>query len=98
MMSDAISRIAVLETLCQNADITGYAYKRFADEIKELPALDVAPVVHARWAHFGRRRMDSLVEIGCSHCGFVVAVVPLHEYSYEFCPRCGAKMDGEADV
>lgn len=48
---------------------------------------------HARWAHLGRRAMDSLVELGCSHCRGVIAVVPVHEYIYEFCPRCGAKMD-----
>lgn len=52
--------------------------------VREVPAAEVAPVVHAEWVidEFGR---------SCSAC---------HEYiaddarTSEYCPSCGAKMDG----
>lgn len=62
-----------------------------ASEIAEIPAADVAPVVHARWVSVAGKR-DRI----CSRC--------LHNEPYknadddaevfEFCPHCGAKMDG----
>ncbi len=64
-------------------------YKERPDEcpLEELPAADVAPVVHARWedAHKG------LSSCKCSICGAVF----VDETSY--CPNCGAKMDLEGD-
>lgn len=56
-----------------------------------IPAADVAPVVHGRWISVAGKR-DRI----CSRC--------LHNEPYknaddnaevfEFCPHCGAKMDG----
>lgn len=58
-------------------------------DIKAIPAADVAPVVHGRWAHLGGD------EWGCSACGFVITTEgswdkPIKKY----CEDCGAKMDG----
>ena len=60
-------------------------------DIKGMKAADVAPVVHGRWASVAGKR-DRI----CSRC--------LHNEPYknaddnaevfEFCPHCGAKMDG----
>lgn len=64
------------------------------DIIGDAPAADVAPVVHAQWVSVARKR-DRI----CSRC--------LHNEPYknadddaevfEFCPHCGAKMDGGAE-
>ena len=54
--------------------------------IDELPAADVAPVVHGRWlknTRFKEKRRK------CSECGFH------SEFEFNYCPNCGAKMDGE---
>ena len=55
-------------------------------EIKEIPAADVAPVVHGRW------------ECGCqcSVCGDRHGPYnSRHRPYYNYCPNCGAKMDEE---
>ena len=45
-MSDYIERKAVKELI--NIDYGGYH-----DAIDRIPAADVAPVIHAHWAHLG---------------------------------------------
>lgn len=60
------------------------------DIIEDAPAADVAPVVHAEWVVCGD---GDNVPWMCSHCGKTTA----HKYKVmygEYCPNCGAKMDG----
>ena len=44
-----ISRSEAIEALNQHSYETGYDYDMSVELINELPALDLAPVVHARW-------------------------------------------------
>ena len=62
------------------------------DIIEDAPAADVAPVVHGRWIYKGEYAV-------CTECGGRsgtqydgVEPIPLMT---QFCPNCGAKMDGE---
>ena len=57
-----------------------------ARDISELPAADVAEVVHGKWVDNGIP--DSILS-GCSVCGFTCG-----SSSFFYCPNCGAKMDG----
>ena len=54
------------------------------EDIEDAPAADVAPVVHAYWIPCDNGGYF------CSNCdnraGF--------RFDLEYCPRCGAKMDG----
>lgn len=61
--------------------------KDFAKIIDELPAADVAPVVHARWEVM-RDPYGEIEGFLCS-CG--------HESlsASNYCPECGARMGGE---
>ena len=60
--------------------------------IASMPAADVAPVVHARWAHLGGD------EWCCSVCGFVITTEGSWDKpTKKYCEDCGAKMDGGAD-
>ena len=64
-----------------------------ARKIKELPALDVALVVHAHWIKtFGSDGFVSTLR--CSKCGNAEnsTYIPGN-----FCWFCGARMDGEAE-
>ena len=61
---------------------------------ENLPAADVAPVRHGRWIDKGEYAV-------CTECGGRsgtqydgVEPIPLMT---QFCPNCGAKMDGGAD-
>ena len=54
--------------------------------IASIPAADVAPVVHGRWVYGCQ----------CSVCGDRHGPYnSRHKPYYNFCPNCGAKMDGE---
>ena len=58
-----------------------------------LPAADVAPVVHSRWAHFGGD------EWGCPVCGFVITTEGSWDKpTKKYCENCGAKMDMRSTV
>lgn len=59
--------------------------------IMELPAADVAPVVHGRWAHDGQRVRCGVDWWHCSNCGSLASGV---EIKFRYCPHCGARMDG----
>ena len=62
-----------------------------AYDVVMLPAADVAPVRHGRWGTHSDRP-DSLICSVCN-CGFDMWKHDPHNY----CPNCGAKMDGGAD-
>jgi len=63
--------------------------------IDEIPAADVAPVVHAHWA-FGDNNERGLYMI-CSNCGFMFVekerTRPEMLELFQGCPACRAKMD-----
>ena len=60
--------------------------------ISDIPAADVAPVVHAQWEIpifiDGNDALDPRVK--CSECGEVEAALA----RWKYCPNCGARMDG----
>lgn len=60
-------------------------------DIAEFPAADVAPVVHGRW-----KKSGSLLE--CQYCGEIYSQLGGNAgKSWNYCPNCGAKMDGVAE-
>ena len=58
--------------------------------IEDIPSADVAPVRHGRWDDF-KPGMPLQRKI-CSECGHITN--PWLVQVYNFCPICGAKMDG----
>ena len=65
--------------------------EKFEAAINGIPAADVTPVVHGRWGTHSDRP-DSLICSVCN-CGFDMWKHDPHNY----CPNCGAKMDGVDD-
>ena len=60
-----------------------------ASEIATLPIADVAPVVHGKWEVIHvKNRWD---KARCSACK---RVFESYEWGSNYCPVCGAKMDG----
>lgn len=56
--------------------------------VQRAPAADVAPVVHAHWAHLGGD------EWCCSACGFVITTEGSWDKpTKKYCEDCGARMD-----
>lgn len=67
-------------------DSVGEAVTEFEEIIDDIPAADVAPVVHGRWVYGCQ----------CSVCGDRHGPYNTrHKPYYNFCPNCGAKMDEE---
>lgn len=63
--------------------------------VNSFEAADVQPVKHGRWIEH-----HDLIE--CNVCGFEVKDtycekrdITSSETSYDYCPKCGARMDGE---
>lgn len=87
-MAEYIKREAVIDLITrryENPEIC-------TEEINSIPAADVAPVVHGRWEPGnpicpvcgGNKFKDLDADIWC-------------DWQPDFCPNCGAKMDGGAD-
>lgn len=83
-MAEYIEREALLEKLAER-DLCLCVSE---SDIKNMPAADVAPVVHGRWVDNG---IPGSMLSGCSVCGFSCGA-----FSFSYCPHCGAKMGKEA--
>ena len=86
-MAEYIDRQEVIETVAfyiEDADSIDHAL----NSIKSIPSADVAPVVHGKWEE----------DIQCSECGWYmeddVTISPMMVF-FDYCPNCGAKMDGD---
>lgn len=103
MQSDLISRRSMLEQIEEyieeysEVDSNGLHNLKWCamEEAKAVlerePAVDAVPVVRARW-----QGVSPFVDTEeCSHCGYNI---PSDEFETLYCPWCGAKMDGEANV
>lgn len=63
--------------------------------ILDAPAADVAPVVHGRWDDSGRYTFPGgSTAVRCTNCGCALTVSEYHLNNWNYCPVCGAKMDG----
>ena len=63
-----------------------------AEHIQRLPAADVAEVVHAKWM---LDRYPYLPARECSRCTIMIPrMKQVPEQFWQYCPNCGAKMDG----
>lgn len=70
-------------------------------EIDDIPDADVRPVVRGRWIERTHKLYDGryAYSIECTHCHEVFTEVDLtiKPTKRNFCPDCGAKMDGGQD-
>ena len=58
--------------------------------INDQSTVDVQEIKHGKW--MGASDGDGIV---CSVCGSDFCTLVLNVYNYNYCPNCGAKMDGE---
>ena len=90
-MDEYINREAVYEYFDKcNSENPKWTPSRVKTLISRQKAADVAPVRHGRWVHHiaGGKQIS---DCWCSVCNVE------HETEQNYCPNCGAKMDGGAD-
>ena len=69
--------------------------------IEGLPTTEAAPVVHGRWkpvkynAHCSCGKSYGTYHYLCSACNRIAYAQP---YGLNYCPNCGARMDGDGDA
>ena len=101
-MSDLIERQAVLDLFQDNVS-TLHNYARVWEAVEEMPS--VTPT--ERTGHWTRHtRVEDVYDIAgvktwgikcqCDKCDFTTTVIEDFGY-YNFCPNCGARMDGDAE-
>ena len=98
-MSDYIERETVLRRI-EEMRVKKYDYapdvaQAIYDFVVDMDAADVAPVVHGRWEYIPQT-LDTLSQFRCSVCGWW-SLDPSIDNAYNYCPNCGAKMDGGDD-
>ena len=103
-MDDYIGREALLADISATikhrgmGEIIGQTLMRY---VKRQPAANVAPVVHGRWVSW--EEADNFIpspdrhECSVCHDAAQVLVNGLELLS-DYCPNCGAKMDGGGDT
>lgn len=91
-MAEYIEREAAIKELMNDApEQVGYSREDAADCIRYMDTADVAPVRHGRW-----EKQSGLYS--CSECGMTcpydVQADVIEYWACNYCPNCGAKMDG----
>lgn len=92
---------ALMDCFKKEYELSTYPYfhiNEIEDEIIKAPAVDDVEVMHGYWIG---RPLDNFrkYEVKCSECGFVGIGnydQYLEPYDFNYCPNCGARMDGDA--
>lgn len=87
-MAEYIEKAELIKKLC--FETAEWSYSPTIKTIKEFPAEDVQPIKHGRWIEVSSKHSR------CSVCDTtcLIAVYPISKGA-NFCPNCGARMDGE---
>ena len=68
----------------------------YVQDIDEAPTVDAVEVVHGRWERIDKRYVEMFK---CSICRSECYVPTcMGEPMYDYCPNCGAKMDGDGNA
>lgn len=92
-MDKYIKKEEAIRALLNDApEQVGYSREDAADCIRYMDTADVAPVVHGRWVKRGCKWQ-------CTNCKVLMSIdgTP-KENLLNYCPNCGARMDGDSDA
>ena len=96
-MADYIERDKVLEAILNlppKMDEQGYGWlgrMGVWQMIRDFQSADVAPVVHGRWISIGHK-LSRICSV--CNCDEPYKFADDDANVYDYCPNCGAKMDG----
>ena len=87
---EAIMKFPIRKDHCDKEHANGHfinGIESVLEYVENLPAVDVSPVRHGRWIKY---QIPPI--ICCSNCDWATDV---EEKNFQYCPNCGAKMEGE---
>ena len=96
-MRRLIDANALMDSIIDQLEIE-WGYEGIREDVKRIfenaPTVDAVEVVHGRWIH---KHFDDVCggwynEWHCSVCGGRA-----YEKGFNYCPNCGAKMDGDGN-
>lgn len=93
-MADYLSRKFVLscvDSFLSKTDMP-IAAQYFYDCFRECEAADVQPIRHGRWLS-----SDACITIDCQVCSECRSNILMDRFYYDYCPVCGARMDGDTN-
>ena len=98
-MDEYIKRESAIKSLLNDClGQVSYSREDAADCIFWLDTADVAPVVHGRWDDSGRYTFPGgSTAVRCTNCGCALTESEYRLNNWNYCPVCGAKMDGGTD-
>lgn len=100
-MNEYISREAVLKAFRITAKNSNKDYQRGLQDaigclvpevIANIPSADVQPVMHGQWVDTGNYGFKR-----CSECKSQWDMSITNNIFAKYCPRCGARMDGDTE-
>lgn len=87
-----------MKEVCDDPSCPMHVAAEIAQIIDCAPTADVVPVVHGRWDDSGRYTFPSgATAVRCTNCGCALTESEYRLNNWNYCPVCGAKMDGGAD-
>ena len=96
-MDELISRQAAIDAASQACEECRGTFARCKEKLLALPSAE--PVRHGKWVPktiiIGGR--DHVSGMKCSGCGEDPLNAEGDEFLTDYCPNCGAKMDGEIE-
>lgn len=94
-MSDYIDRNEVLRRIKARCCLGAWEKMILYDAIMEIPVKDIARVQHECWDDSRRWSfLDGTPAVRCTGCGACLTEEEYKKNVWNFCPVCGAKMDG----
>ena len=91
MSKEYIERSAVMPAIEMAVELYNSEYNDIEHNINAIPAADVVEVVHGRWISD-----EADVLFHCSECEAQISTSwDYDDLRWNYCPNCGAKMDGK---
>ena len=87
-MAEYIKRETAVRAVMAAKWVDGYDGAMAMEIVASPPAADVAPMVHGRWISFHSEAAGDIQYCSACEIGF--------DAKTDYCPHCGAKMDGGA--
>ena len=88
--TDALLKDGIRVEFGYNADgLLMIPMRDVTKSIKNAPTVDAVEVVHGRWIAYGGNQYTRISQ--CTNC------CAKYDFMSNYCPNCGAKMDGEGN-